>query len=135
MLELRTISIPAALLFVATTAGAQRASTAHAPAPPAAHPTAAAPHLAAAAWNGTPSKWGGSPPERPRDNQRQRFGQPVAYIPVAVAAPEPVPAYADPPCPPAADASVEMPVITTKHEERQLTTIEVYRLQPRFQKP
>jgi hypothetical protein len=136
MLKLRMMSIPAALLLAAGTARAQHApggATGHT-LPPAVHPTAAAPHAAAASWNGTPSKWGGSPPERTRNGERARFGQPIAYIPIAVAAPYSVPA-ADDPCPPAPDASVEMPIVTTHHEERQLTTIEVYRLQPRFQRP
>jgi hypothetical protein len=136
MLKLRTLSIPVALLAAASVAGAQHSTggmTGH-NTPPAARPTGTTPHAAAASWNGTPSKWGGSPPERSHDGQRGRFNQPIAYIPIAVAAPDPVPAYADP-CPPASDASVEMPVVTTHHEERQLTTIEVYRLQPRFQRP
>jgi hypothetical protein len=99
---------------------------------------ATAPHVAtppAAAWNGTPSKWGGSPPERSHEGQRARFNQPVAYIPIAVAAPEPVPAYPEAAAAPAPAASVQMPIVTTAREDRQLTTIEVYRLQPRFQKP
>ncbi|MGH7653806.1 MAG: hypothetical protein ACREN6_04000, partial [Gemmatimonadaceae bacterium] len=57
-----------------------------------------------------------------------------AYIPIAVAAPYPVAAPVDT-CAPAPEGSVEMPIVVTRHEERQLTTIEVYRLQPRFQKP
>jgi len=139
MLRLRMISIPAALLFAASTASAQHwgggsaGQTGHGSAP-ATRPAAPRSPAATASSNGTISKWGGSPPERPRDGWRGRFGQTNAYIPIAAAAPDPVPAYADP-CPPASDASVEMPVITTRHEDRQLTTIEVYRLQPRFQKP
>jgi hypothetical protein len=140
MLRLRMISIPAALLFAAGTASAQRwgggstGQTGHGSAP-AAHPAAPKSPAATVSSNGTISKWGGSPPERSHDGQRGRFGQTDAYIPIAVAAPYPVPVSADPSCPPDADASVEMPVITTHHEDRQLTTIEVYRLQPRFQKP
>jgi hypothetical protein len=150
MLRLRTVSISAALLLTAGTAGAQRwtagsaGQTAHT-APPAAHAQPAAarpanggPTAVAAAWNGIPSKWGGSPPERRHNGDREQRGfggQRGAYIPIAVAAPYPVPAAADTACAPVPDASVEMPVITTRHEERQLTTIEVYRLQPRFQKP
>jgi hypothetical protein len=142
------LSVPAALLFAASVAGAQHSpggAGGHGSTPaarpsgghgstPAAHPAGTTHPVAAASWNGTPSKWGGSPPERSRDAQRARYNQPITYIPIAVAAPDPVPASADP-CPPAPDASVEMPVITNRHEERQLTTIEVYRLQPRFQKP
>jgi len=146
MLRLRMMSIPAALLLTASAAGAQRwggtSGTSGGPAghgsPPVTRPTGTAPHSAAASSNGTISKWGGSPPERPHNRERGWtgfYGQPNAYIPVVVAAPAPVPAYADPSSPPAPDASVDMPVITTRHEERQLTTIEVYRLQPRFQKP
>jgi hypothetical protein len=142
MLRLRMISIPAALLFAASTASAQRwgggsaVQTGHGSLP-ATRPTAPRSPAATASSNGTISKWGGSPPERSHDRQRGRiglYGQPNAYIPIAVAAPDPVPAYVDS-CPPPPEASVEMPVITTRHEDRQLTTIEVYRLQPRFQKP
>jgi hypothetical protein len=134
------ISIPAALLFAASTASAQHwgggsaGQTGHGSAP-AARPAAPRSPAAAVSSNGTISKWGGSPPERPHDGQRGSFGQTNAYIPVAVAAPYPVPAAADPSCPPGDNASVEMPVITRHHEDRQLTTNEVYRLQPRFQKP
>ena len=139
----RSALITAALLAFAAVAGAQKppAASASHTAPPAAHQAPAAlPRGAAAAWNGTPSKWGGSPPERSHD--RQRFGgQRGAYIPVVVYAPYPVDApYPEAAQPdttyaPAPDASVQMPVITTPHADRQLTTIEVYRLQPRFQKP
>ncbi|MFI5232688.1 MAG: hypothetical protein ACHQSE_09270 [Gemmatimonadales bacterium] len=153
MLRLRILSIPAALLFAASTAStasAQRWSAGSTSqtartAPPAAHAQPAAGHransgpaAAAASWNGVPSKWGGSPPERRHDGDREQRGfrgQRGAYIPIAVAAPYPVPAAVDTACASAPDASVEMPVVTTHHEERQLTTIEVYRLQPRFQKP
>lgn len=139
----RPALVTAALVLSAAVAGAQRppAASASHTAPPAAHqPRASLPRGAAAAWNGTPSKWGGSPPERSHD--RQRFsGQPGAYIPIAVYTPYPVDAPYPESAPqdtsyaPAPDASVQMPVITTPHAERQLTTIEVYRLQPRFQKP
>jgi hypothetical protein len=134
----RMMLVPGALLLAAS-AGAQQRSPAAAPGhflPPAAHPAATAPRPAAAAMNGAVSKWGGSPPERRHDrDQRVFFGQTGAYIPIAVAAPYPVAAVPDTACAPAPDASVEMPVITSRHEDRQLTTIEVYRLQPRFQKP
>ena len=140
MLRSRVLFVPAALLLATGVAGAQRSpgSPGSHGSPPAARPTGAVPHVRAAAWNGTPSKWGGSPPERRHDGdrgQRGFAGQPGAYIPIAVAAPYPVPAAADTACSPAPGGSVEMPVVTTRHEERQLTTIEVYRLQPRFQKP
>ncbi len=142
MLRLRMLSIPAALLFAASTASAQQqhwgggsaGQTGHGSAP-ATRPAAPVSPTATVSSNGTISKWGGSPPERNHDGQRGRFGQTNAYIPIAVAAPYPVPATADPSCPPDDNASVQMPVITTHHEDRQLTTIEVYRLQPRFQKP
>jgi hypothetical protein len=138
MLKLRMMSIPAALLFAASTASAQHwgggsaGRTGHGSAP-ATRPAAPRLPATAASSNGTISKWGGSPPERPHDGRRGRFGQTNAYIPIAVAAPYPV--AADPSCPPDDNASVLMPVITSRHEDRQLTTIEVYRLQPRFQKP
>ncbi len=97
----------------------------------------AAHSVSAASPNGTPSKWGGSPVDTHAESRgRERVERGTnAYIPVAVAAPEPVPAVAsgNQGCP-QADGSVEMPVITTPHEARQLTTIEVYRLQPRFQR-
>ncbi|HXD21994.1 MAG TPA: hypothetical protein VN613_01450 [Gemmatimonadaceae bacterium] len=131
--------LPGALLFAAT-AGAQRSPASPRTAPAAAHaPGATLPRGAAAAWNGTPSKWGGSPPERAHDHDRGVRGYPGqsgAYIPIAVAAPYPVAAAPDTACAPTRQAAAEMPVIVTpRHEERQLTTIEVYRLQPRFQKP
>jgi hypothetical protein len=126
----RLLFVPAALLLAAP-AGAQKSPAA----PGSAHaPAATLPKGAAAAWTGTPSKWGGSPPA-PARTQSGYTGQPVAYIPIVVAAPYPVPAYADTTCTQPYQASVEMPVVTTRHEERQLTTVEVYRLQPRFQKP
>ncbi len=129
----RMLFVPAALLLTRL-AGAQKPSVA-----PVTHaPVAALPKGAAAAWNGTPSKWGGSPPAQSheRDRAQRGFaGQTGAYIPIAVAAPYPVPAPVDTACAHAPEASVEMPVITTRREGRQLTTIEVYRLQPRFQRP
>ena len=64
------------------------------------------------------------------------YGQTSAYIPVAVAAPAPVPVtYASDTACATAAGPVDMQVITSKHEEHVLTTLEVYRLQPRFQKP
>jgi hypothetical protein len=93
--------------------------------------------LSAASSNGTPSKWGGSPVDSRGDARFRERGERGmnAYIPVAVDAPAPVAVISsvNPGCP-QADGSVEMPVITTQHEQRQLTTIEVYRLQPRFQR-
>ncbi len=140
MLRVRMLSISAALLFAATASAQQQhwgggsgGQTGHGSAP-ATRPAAPRSPTATVASNGTISRWGGSPPERSHDSQRGRLGQANAYIPIAVAAPYPVP-VADPSCPPDDNASVEMPVITTHHEDRQLTTIEVYRLQPRFQKP
>ena len=143
MLRFQMISIPAALLLAAGAAGAQQrwggsggGQSGHASQP--SHPAGGAMPAAVVSSNGVAPRWGGSPPEHRHDRDRGQFGfggQPGAYIPVVVAAPYPVPAAADTACAQTPDASVEMPVITTRHEERQLTTIEVYRLQPRFQKP
>ncbi len=137
MLRLRMFSIPAALLVATGVAGAQHTPGAASgqSTPPTPHPSGTTPRAATVSSNGIAPRWGGSPPDRTHDARRGQFGQQTAFIPIAVAAPYPVPAYADPSCPPDADASVQMPVITTHHEDRQLTTIEVYRLQPRFQKP
>jgi hypothetical protein len=138
MISYRVIALSAALLLPSAAAHAQRwggspvgrdgSSGSH---------QATAQSVSAASPNGTPSKWGGSPVDtRSESRARERLERGTnAYIPVAIAAPEPVPAVASGnlPCP-QADGSVEMPVITTQHEPRQLTTIEVYRLQPRFQR-
>jgi hypothetical protein len=64
--------------------------------------------------------------------------QPGAYvIPIAVpyAVPYDAPVAPDTTYAPDPQAAVAMPVIETHRAERQLTTIEVYRLQPRFQRP
>ena len=151
MLRSRIPFVSAALLFAASaTAGAQHWSggstgrTAHA-APPAAHahPATAGSansgtHATGGAWNGVASQWGGSPPERRHDRDRDQrgfAGQRRAYIPIVVVAPYPVAAPVDTAYAPDPEGSVQMPIVTTRHEDRQLTTIEVYRLQPRFQKP
>ena len=132
----RILLVPAALMF-ATVAGAQKPAAAATRTPPATGhaPAPTLPRGAAAAWNGVPSKWGGSPPARAEDRDHRFVGRPGAYIPVAVAAPYPVAAPIDTVYAPAPEAAVQRPVVAAAHEERQLTTIEVYRLQPRFQHP
>ncbi|HEY2850128.1 MAG TPA: hypothetical protein VGI97_09645 [Gemmatimonadaceae bacterium] len=150
----RMLFVPGALLLAAG-AGAQKASmpaashsaplvSRSAPVAPAHAPVATLPRGAAAAWTGTPSKWGGSPPVPVHDRRQRGFvGRPGAYvIPVVVVVPYAVPVdpYEVPVAPdttyaPDPQAAVAMPVIETHRAERQLTTIEVYRLQPRFQRP
>ncbi|GEM_PF-2921487 len=90
------------------------------------------------AWNGTASQWGGSPVQAPAAS-RLRFQYVIpsnAYIPVAVAAAAPVAVtyvvdtvYALAPA-----GAVEMRVVTSRHEPREQTTMDVYREQ-RFGKP
>jgi hypothetical protein len=95
------------------------------------------------AWNGTASKWGGSPVQSRNDGRNEArgavayFGQTGAYTYGAIAASAPVPATnyaADTACAPAA-GPVQMQVVTSQHEDHVPTTLEVYRSQPRFQKP
>jgi hypothetical protein len=90
------------------------------------------------AWNGTASQWGGSPVQAPAAS-RLRFQYVIpsnVYIPVAVAAAAPVAVtyvvdtvYALAPA-----GAVEMRVLTSRHEPREQTTMDVYREQ-RFGKP
>lgn len=143
MTRFRAILVPAALFVFAGTAHAQRwggSPVAGSHSSPAASRQVAP--ATGGSLNGTVSKWGGSPVQqhsvvRPRVAYAgQGYG--YAYIPVAVAAQPALTYAADTTCPPAAvdeTQPVEMQVVTSPHEQRQLTTIEVYRLQPRFQKP
>lgn len=135
--------IPAALFAFAGTAHAQRWGGSPAPTS-VARSSAAQPRQVqanAGSWNGTVSKWGGSPVQqraavRPRVLYAGQVGG--YYIPVPIAAVPAVTYAADTTCPPAtvdATQPVEMQVISSSREPRELTTIEVYRLQPRFQKP
>jgi hypothetical protein len=98
--------------------------------------TAAATATAAAAGNGSVSQWGGSPVEhRERARDRVLYGSPAdLYLPVAEAAPAPVPvtysldaAYAG-----AQQASVQMQVVNSRGERPTPTTMDVYRQQARF---
>jgi len=139
MIRYRLIAVAAALLLAAASAHAQRWGGSPVGHEGSSEPRQASVHAASgASSNGTPSKWGGSPVDTHADSrtrERPERGTNAYIIPVAVAAPTPVPATytATPGCPPV-DGSVEMPVVTTPHESRELTTIEVYRLQPRFQR-
>jgi hypothetical protein len=138
MIRFRVIAVAAALFGAAGSARAQRWGGS-----PVARGSSSETHQAAVrpasgiSPNGTPSKWGGSPIDAHAGSRMRGEIErgATAYIPVAVAAPAPVPVtyLADPGCAPT-DSSVTMQVITAKHEDRQLTTIEVYRLQPRFQR-
>ena len=90
------------------------------------------------AWNGTASQWGGSPVQAPAAS-RLRFQYVIpsnAYIPVAVAAAAPVAVtyVVDTVYAPAPAGAVEMRVVTSRHEPREQTTMDVYREQ-RFGKP
>ena len=90
------------------------------------------------AWNGTASQWGGSPVQAPAGS-RLRFQYVIpsnAYIPVAVAAVAPVAVtyVVDTVYAPAPAGAVEMRVVTSRHEPREQTTLDVYREQ-RFGKP
>jgi hypothetical protein len=82
--------------------------------------------------------WGGSPPATRNDRRaHQTIVVPYYVVPTAVAAQEPVaaPVTVDTVYAAAAASSYQMPVITANRAPRELTTIEVYRLQPRFRKP
>ena len=90
------------------------------------------------AWNGTASQWGGSPVQPPAGS-RLRFQYVIpssAYIPVAVAAVAPVAVtyVVDTVYAPASADAVEMRVVTSRHEPREQTTMDVYREQ-RFGRP
>jgi len=90
------------------------------------------------AWNDTASQWGGSPVQAPAAS-RLRFQYVIpsnAYIPVAVAAAAPVAVtyVVDTVYAPAPAGAVEMRVVTSQHEPREQTTLDVYREQ-RFGKP
>jgi hypothetical protein len=136
MSRLRLLSIPLALLVVANTARAQHEGGARSSS--AAKPSAEVHQASGGSWNGTASKWGGSPVQAPA-NTRARIVYVVpatVYVPAVVAAPAPVAdSYVVDTVYATTSTPVEMRVITSNHEPRQLTTIEVYRLQPRFQKP
>ncbi len=135
MLRFRFLLVPVALLAGASAAHAQYRSVSAAAAPARTAPNAQVHQASGGSWNGTASKWGGSPVES-RHESRGGIGygnQTIAYIPVVVAVPVAVYA-ADTACTPQA-APVDMQVVTSNHDERQLTRLEVYRLQPRFQKP
>jgi hypothetical protein len=137
MTRFHLLFVPAALALCASPVLAQHWGAA--PASNTAKPAAEVHQASGGSWSGTASKWGGSPVQSQSDHRARNVNliQGIAYYPAAVAAQVPVQAA----CADAVDAaatssSVEMKVITSKHDEpRQLTTIEVYRLQPRFQKP
>jgi hypothetical protein len=91
---------------------------------------------ATAAGNGTVSQWGGSPVEHhEHDRDRALFVFPrAAYIPMAVAAPAPVPVtyvhdtvYTE-----VQQAPVQMQVVNSRGERPTPTTMDVYRQQARF---
>jgi hypothetical protein len=140
MTRYRVIAVVAALFVTAAAARAQRwgGSPAGRQGSSESRQTTAR-AVSAASPNGTPSKWGGSPVDARTGSHSGMFlgnGTGAYIIPAAVAAPTPVvPVIApvDPGCPPV-DASVVMPVIHTQREPKELTTIEVYRLQPRFRR-
>ena len=105
--------------------------------------TASAQAAPGAAWNGRQPVWGGSPPPTQQEIARQRNA--VLLAPYAQGAfVEPIPTQPYVPVDTVSTSynvapqsnSVQMQVVRTHEpEQRQLTTIEVYRLQPRFQKP
>jgi hypothetical protein len=95
-------------------------------------------HASGGGWNGTASQWGGSPVQAPAAS-RSRFQYVIpsnAYIPVVVAAAAPVAVtyVVDTVYAPAPAGAVEMRVVTSRHEPREQTTMDVYREQ-RFGKP
>ncbi len=137
MTKFQLLSIPLALLAAAGTAGAQHWGGS--PTSSSAKPAAQVNQASGGSWNGTASKWGGSPIQQPMQRQAQvgYVVQTGAYIPVAVAAPAPVPVtyvvdtvYA----PAYAAAPVEMKVVTSGHTTSQPSTMDVYRRQARFAK-
>jgi hypothetical protein len=139
MPRLRILSIPVALLIAVSPASAQYRGGA-APTSGASHAGAAAVRQAAGgSWNGTASKWGGSPVQRQVERRERRerlvYVLPFAtYMPVAVTAPAPIAVTYVVDTVYAAAPPVQMQIVTSGHEPRELTTLEVYRLQPRFQK-
>jgi hypothetical protein len=134
MSRLRILSVPLALLVAVNAARAQHEGGARSSST--AKPSAEVHQASGGSWSGTASKWGGSPVQAPATRARIVYVVPVAVYVPAVVAPVPVAdSYAVDTVYATASTPVEMRVITSNHEPRQLTTIEVYRLQPRFQKP
>jgi hypothetical protein len=127
--------VPIALLAAVSSAHAQHWGGS--PSSTASKPAAEVHQASSGSWNGTASKWGGSPVEH-RAESRERpgsFGQANAYIPATVSTPAylPVTYAADSACTTPIAGPAQMQVVI--RETRPLTTIESYRLQPRFQKP
>ena len=90
----------------------------------------------ATAGNGTVSQWGGSPVEHHEHNRdRAIVVFPTdAYIPMAVAAPAPVPVtyVHDTVYTVVQQAPVQMQVVNSRGEQPTPTTMDVYRQQARF---
>lgn len=141
MKKIRILCLVLALPVAATPALGQRWGGS-VPASRSAHPArsqpAAAHSAATTLIDGRQPLWGGSPPQTRENRQaRQTVFSPYYVVPAAVAAPQAVaaPVIIGTGDPATANSSYQMPVVTADRAPRELTTIEVYRLQPRFQKP
>lgn len=138
MTRTRVFAVSAALLLAAGSAHAQRWGGSPVAASSRQASSTESRPAAPSASNGFPSQWGGSPAgRRSHENRRAGFVIPTdAFIPMAAEVPAPVAARAvvDTVFTQVVLAPVQMQVITAPHEERQLTTMEVYR-QQRFHNP
>ena len=138
MTRVRMMLVPVALLLAAGSARAQHWGGHSSSAADKHDASAETKHASGGAWNGTASQWGGSPVQaRAASRVRLQFVIPAnAYIPVAVAAAAPVAVtyVVDTVYAPAPAGAVEMRVVTSRHEPRERTTMDVYREQ-RFGKP
>ena len=138
MTRFRVIFVLVALSAVGSTAHAQQWGRSSSTASGRHGSTQESQQASGGAWNGTASQWGGSPVQAPAAS-RLRFQYVIpsnAYIPVAVAAVAPVAVtyVVDTVYAPAPAGAVEMRVVTSRHEPREQTTMDVYREQ-RFGKP
>lgn len=136
MKRIRLVIVSLALLAAAGPAGAQRwgGSTPSTDRHSSAVETKQA---TGGSWNGTASKWGGSPVRSEAEPRaRTVYVIPYAFIPVAAAAPTPVPVtyVIDTVYTAASPSPVDMKVVKTGRPEPELTAMDVYR-QQRFRKP
>ena len=136
MTRFRLVIVSLALLTAAGTASAQRWGGS--PKPAGQHGSTVETRQATiGSWNSTASKWGGSPVRSEAEPRaRTVYVIPYAFIPVAVAAPTPVPVtyVIDTVYTAASPSPVDMKVVKSGRPEPELTAMDVYR-QQRFRKP
>ena len=144
MIRFRAVSVVAGLFVAAAPAFAQQWGGSGAASPRsragAAEPRGSSGAVQSASggtWDGRQPTWGGSPPVAPAPSRmRGVYLRPYYFIPMAVAAPAPVPApvIVDTVYVAAAANPFEANVAPPSPPARELTTMEVYR-QQRFRRP